>query len=77
METTNECLGFVGLGRVGQPMARNLLKAGYQLRVSNRDPRKAEALVADGAHQCMVLPPLVVDNSVSSVLRLTDAQAPL
>ncbi len=46
-----ESIGFVGLGNMGQPIARNLLKAGYQLRVYNRDARKAEALVAEGAHQ--------------------------
>ncbi len=52
MEEMNECIGFVGLGNMGQPMARNLLKAGYQLRVYNRDAAKAKALVAEGAHQC-------------------------
>ncbi len=52
METINECIGFVGLGTMGKPMARNLLKAGYRLRVYNRDARKAEALVAEGARQC-------------------------
>ena len=53
METILECIGFVGLGNMGQPMARNLLNAGYQLRVYNRDARKAEALVAEGALQCL------------------------
>ena len=52
MEGMNESIGFVGLGKMGQPMARNLLKAGYQLSVYNRDARKAEALVAEGAHPC-------------------------
>lgn len=52
MNTMNESIGFVGLGNMGQPMAHNLLKAGYYLRVYNRDARKAEALVAEGAQQC-------------------------
>ena len=52
MEEMKESIGFVGLGNMGQPMACNLLKAGYQLRVYNRDARKAEALVAEGAQQC-------------------------
>ncbi len=53
MNGTNESIGFVGLGAMGQPMARNLLRAGYQLRVYNRDAGKAAALVAEGAHQCI------------------------
>lgn len=44
-------IGFIGLGNMGQHMARNLLKAGFELRVYNRDPRKAQPLVAQGAQQ--------------------------
>jgi 3-hydroxyisobutyrate dehydrogenase-like beta-hydroxyacid dehydrogenase len=47
----SESIGFVGLGKMGQPIARNLLKAGYALRVYNRDARKAETLVAEGVQQ--------------------------
>jgi len=28
-----EMIGFVGLGQMGQPMALNVLKAGFELRV--------------------------------------------
>jgi len=42
-------IGFVGLGRMGSGMARNLLHAGHQVTVYNRTRDKAEALVADGA----------------------------
>lgn len=42
-------LGFIGLGNMGLPMAANLLKAGYQLRVYNRTARKADPLIAAGA----------------------------
>jgi 3-hydroxyisobutyrate dehydrogenase-like beta-hydroxyacid dehydrogenase len=42
-------LGFIGLGNMGLPMAANLLKAGYPLRVYNRTAQKAEQLVALGA----------------------------
>jgi len=42
-------LGFIGLGNMGLPMAANLLKAGYQLRVYNRTANKAEPLIAGGA----------------------------
>ena len=42
-------IGFVGLGNMGQPMAVNLLKAGYPVRVWNRNPARAVALAAQGA----------------------------
>lgn len=44
-----ESLGFIGLGNMGQPMALNLLRAGYQLRVWNRTAAKAEPLLKNGA----------------------------
>jgi 2-hydroxy-3-oxopropionate reductase len=44
-------VGFVGLGLMGLPMARNVLKAGYQLTVWNRTAAKAAPLVAEGAAQ--------------------------
>src|SRR6266566_3990779 len=44
-------VGFVGLGLMGLPMARNLLEAGYQLTVYNRTAAKAEPLVARGARR--------------------------
>jgi 3-hydroxyisobutyrate dehydrogenase len=42
-------IGFVGLGIMGKPMARNLLKAGYSLTVYSRQRAAVEALMADGA----------------------------
>lgn len=42
-------LGFVGLGNMGQPMARHLMDAGHAVAVYNRSPAKAEALAAKGA----------------------------
>ena len=42
-------VGFVGLGNMGLPIARNLIKAGHELRVYNRTRSKAEALLAAGA----------------------------
>ncbi|HEY8449229.1 MAG TPA: NAD(P)-dependent oxidoreductase, partial [Bacillota bacterium] len=44
-----ERIGFIGLGLMGQGMARNLLKAGYPLTVWNRTASKQEPLVAAGA----------------------------
>ena len=45
----NKRIGFIGLGIMGKPMARNLLKAGYTLTVYNRSPSAVEALKANGA----------------------------
>ena len=42
-------IGFIGLGTMGAPMARNLLRAGFELTVHNRTRAKEEALVAAGA----------------------------
>jgi len=42
-------VGFIGLGLMGTPMARNLLRAGFPVTVWNRTRSKAEALVPDGA----------------------------
>ncbi|HXX71497.1 MAG TPA: NAD(P)-dependent oxidoreductase [Candidatus Acidoferrum sp.] len=43
-----ETLGFIGLGNMGEPIALNLLAAGYGLRVYNRTPSKVAPLVARG-----------------------------
>ncbi len=45
----SKSIGFIGLGSMGEPMARNLLRAGYRLRVYNRTSSKAQALAAEGA----------------------------
>jgi 2-hydroxy-3-oxopropionate reductase len=47
----SKTIGFIGLGIMGKPMARNLMKAGYPLVVYNRTASKADELVAAGARQ--------------------------
>jgi len=42
-------VGFIGLGTMGAPMARNLLKAGYPLTIWNRTAAKMSPLVEAGA----------------------------
>ena len=44
-----ESVGFIGLGIMGEPMALNLVKAGYTLTVYNRTPEKVEPLKKAGA----------------------------
>ncbi len=43
-------IGFIGLGIMGKPMSRNLLKAGYQLVVFNRSRSAVNELVVAGAN---------------------------
>jgi 3-hydroxyisobutyrate dehydrogenase-like beta-hydroxyacid dehydrogenase len=42
-------IAFIGLGRMGQAMARRILDAGHDLAVYNRTPDKVQALAAAGA----------------------------
>jgi len=44
-----EKVGFIGLGIMGMPMARNLLKAGFEVVAYNRTKSKAEQLAKEGA----------------------------
>ncbi|MCU0548463.1 MAG: 2-hydroxy-3-oxopropionate reductase [Leptolyngbya sp. Prado105] len=44
-----ERLGFIGLGIMGKPMVRNLLKAGYSVTVFNRSQSSIAELAQDGA----------------------------
>lgn len=45
-------IGFIGVGIMGKPMARNLMKRGFSLRVFARTEVKAADLVAEGAAFC-------------------------
>lgn len=42
-------VAFLGTGRMGAPMAANLARGGFEVRVWNRTASRAEALAADGA----------------------------
>ena len=42
-------IGFVGMGIMGTPMARNAIKAGFAVTVTNRTASRADALAKDGA----------------------------
>ena len=57
-------LAFIGLGKMGSGMARNLLRAGHQVIVYNRTRSKADALAAEGAR---------VTDSISEAVRDSDA----
>jgi 2-hydroxy-3-oxopropionate reductase len=42
-------VGFIGLGLMGKPMARNLMRAGYPLTVHNRSRQAIDELAGEGA----------------------------
>lgn len=42
-------IGWIGLGNMGNPMSRNLLKAGHDVTVWNRTKSKADEVLAEGA----------------------------
>jgi 2-hydroxy-3-oxopropionate reductase len=51
-----ERVGFVGLGIMGKPMAKNLMEAGYDLVLYNRSRSKAEELAGGGAAEVAASP---------------------
>lgn len=42
-------IGYIGLGLMGKPMARNILKAGFEVVVHNRSQQSVQELVVEGA----------------------------
>lgn len=48
-QTTKPSIAFIGIGNMGNPMAFNLLHAGYQLTVFDLDQSKAGNLIEHGA----------------------------
>ena len=76
-------IGFIGIGLMGLPMAKNILKAGYNLKVFNRTKSKAEPLQEYGAKitntiqdlvkECdIVITMLTEDVSVDDVMNSSD-----
>lgn len=57
-------VGWVGLGRIGVPMAAHVARAGHPLRVWNRTPGRAADLVALGAVEAATLHEAVADAEV-------------
>ena len=71
-----ERVAVLGTGTMGAPMARNLLKAGFQVRVWNRTPEKARALAGEGADLAET-PADAVGEAAFVITMLTDAAAVL
>ena len=49
MDERVNSIGFIGLGRMGAPIARNILSAGFKLTVYDLRPESAGELLARGA----------------------------
>jgi 2-hydroxy-3-oxopropionate reductase len=69
-----DTIGFIGLGVMGAPMARNLLAAGQELVVHSRSPGPVEELVAAGAERASS-PREVGERAGVVILMLPDSPA--
>ena len=67
-------IGFIGIGLMGYPMAKNLLKSGYNLKAYNRSQDKADRLKEFGAEISVSIKD-VVANSDIIITMLTDDNA--
>ena len=67
-------IGFIGIGLMGFPMAKNILKSGYKLKVFNRSSVKAEPLKEFGAEISKTVSELVKDSEII-ITMLTDDKA--
>lgn len=61
-------VGFIGLGIMGRPMARNILRAGFPLVVQSRSPGPVEELVAAGARAAADPAELAAASDVAIVM---------
>lgn len=65
-------VGFIGLGLMGNPMAKNILKAGFPLTVYNR----SEAKLADFTHMCVAVAPTPRELALRSDVVITMVTSP-
>ncbi|ETX13934.1 6-phosphogluconate dehydrogenase [Roseivivax halodurans JCM 10272] len=65
-------VGFAGLGRMGAPMARNLVRAGHEVSVWNRSAGKAEALAGETGCHVAATPKALTEAAEVVVTMLAD-----
>lgn len=65
-------VSFIGLGRMGQPMARNIARAGFELSVYNRSAHKAEQLAAEVQASVARTPRECAESSTIVITMLAD-----
>jgi 2-hydroxy-3-oxopropionate reductase len=68
-----EAIGFIGLGIMGRPMAKNLMSAGYELVLQNRSPEKAEELAKEGDATAAGSPKEVAESCDTVITMLPDS----
>jgi 3-hydroxyisobutyrate dehydrogenase-like beta-hydroxyacid dehydrogenase len=56
-------IGFIGLGKMGSPMTRNLLKAGYKVNIYDKNPSTFKPTIDLGANE---------QNSIKDVGSISD-----
>jgi len=61
-------IGFIGLGQMGSAMAANLVKAGHDVAVFNRNPEKSRPLLELGAHQAASVADACTGEAVITML---------
>jgi 2-hydroxy-3-oxopropionate reductase len=67
-------IGFIGLGIMGKPMARNLAKAGYDLVIYNRSQDDIDTLLAEGDQfQAAASPREVAERTKAIITVLPDS----
>ncbi len=66
-------IGFIGIGLMGFPMAKNLLKSGYKLKAFNRSQDKAERLKEFGAEVSTSIKDAVTSSDVIITMLTDDA----
>ena len=64
----DETVGVIGTGIMGEPIARNLLRAGYTVLVHNRTRAKTDALCSEGA--CWKKSPSMLAHDVEVLLSI-------
>jgi len=57
-------IGFIGLGIMGKPMAKNLIKAGYTTAVYDINKEAVEEMVSEGAKACSSIAEAVKDAQI-------------
>ena len=67
-------IGFIGIGLMGFPMAKNLLKSKYEVKVFNRTKNKALKLKKFGAEVSNSLKEVVIDRDLI-ITMLSDDKA--
>ncbi|MDT3402531.1 NAD(P)-dependent oxidoreductase [Mucilaginibacter terrae] len=66
-------IGWAGLGNMGNPMVKNLLKAGYPVEVYNRTRQKEQEVIEAGAKSAAGLQELAAGNDLVFVMVSDDA----